>query len=235
MSKSSSEIFGSAHYQRHNARRLEHLARLSLPLEHSDVLELGSGPGDHTTFFLDRGCTVTAIDARQENLDLLNKRLNLKGNGRVSTVLGDLERPGEIDVSPHSLVYCYGLLYHLRDPESVLNWIASRCEKMLLLETCVSFGGDDKLVSVAEKKELASQSFSGTGSRPTRAWIYNRLNKLFSHVYVPAFQPYHEEFPTDWTHKEGWGSHARAIFVASREAISNPFLLDFLPPRQMRG
>ncbi|MEI5681510.1 MULTISPECIES: class I SAM-dependent methyltransferase [unclassified Mesorhizobium] len=235
MSKTPSEIFGSVHYQRHNARRLEHLARLSLPIEKSDVLELGSGPGDHTTFFLDRGCSVTAIDARQENLDLLNQRLNPKGAGKVSTVLGDLERPGDVDVKPHSIVYCYGLLYHLGDPETALNWMASRCEKMLLLETCVSFGSEDKLVAVAEKKEMASQSFSGTGTRPTRAWLHNRLNKLFSHVYVPVFQPYHEEFPTDWTRKDAWGSHARAIFVASRQAISNPMLLDFLPPRQTRG
>ncbi|MET3580140.1 SAM-dependent methyltransferase [Mesorhizobium robiniae] len=231
MSKTPSEIFGSVHYQRHNARRLEHLARLSLPIEKTDVLELGSGPGDHTTFFLDRGCSVTAVEARQENLDLLNQRLNAK----VSTVLGDLEHPDDVKVKPHSVVYCYGLLYHLSNPDAALTWMASRCEKMLLLETCVSFGAEEKLVAVKEQKDMASQSFSGAGTRPTRAWLYHRLNKLFAHVYVPVFQPYHEEFPTDWMRKDMWQSHARAIFIASRQPISNPLLLDFLPSHQTRG
>ena len=56
--------FLSMHYLRHNARRLEHLAGLGLPLHGRSVVEFGAGVGDHTAFYLDRDCAVTATDAR---------------------------------------------------------------------------------------------------------------------------------------------------------------------------
>ncbi len=43
--------FQSEHYQRHNEKRLEHLASLNLPIADSTVLEVGAGIGDHTGFF----------------------------------------------------------------------------------------------------------------------------------------------------------------------------------------
>jgi len=61
------EDFHSVSYLRHNARRLEHLASLNLDISGRSVLELGAGVGDHTTFFLDRGCTVTCVKPRAEN------------------------------------------------------------------------------------------------------------------------------------------------------------------------
>ena len=56
--------FRGGHYQRHNARRQEHLASLQLDLAGKRVLEVGAGIGDHTTFFLDRECTVVATEPR---------------------------------------------------------------------------------------------------------------------------------------------------------------------------
>ena len=62
------EGFRSDHYQRHNRRRQEHLATLELPIAGRSVLEVGAGIGDHTAFFTDRGCRVTATDGRPELL-----------------------------------------------------------------------------------------------------------------------------------------------------------------------
>ena len=59
--------FRNPAYLRMNARRLEHLAGLGLPIAGRDVLEVGAGIGDLTSFFLDRGCQVTAIEPRAEN------------------------------------------------------------------------------------------------------------------------------------------------------------------------
>jgi hypothetical protein len=50
-----------------NARRREHLAGLGLPIAGRDVLEVGAGIGDLTSFFLDRGCSVASIEPRPEN------------------------------------------------------------------------------------------------------------------------------------------------------------------------
>ena len=61
-------------YIRHNARRLEHLASLHLDLRHKSVLELGAGIGDHSSFYLDRGCRVTAVEPRPENVAVLRER-----------------------------------------------------------------------------------------------------------------------------------------------------------------
>src|SRR5690348_6158763 len=80
--------FHSDRYLRHNARRLEHLATLNLQLSGRSVLELGAGIGDHTSFFLDRGCTMCATDSRSENLNLLKARYPI-----VETMLLDLDRP----------------------------------------------------------------------------------------------------------------------------------------------
>jgi hypothetical protein len=46
-------LFHSPDYIRHNARRLEHLASLRLPIHDATVLEIGAGIGDHTTFYLE--------------------------------------------------------------------------------------------------------------------------------------------------------------------------------------
>ena len=66
--------FSGWQYIRHNARRLEHLASLGLPLHGKKVLEVGAGIGDHSSFYLDRGCEMLITEARPENLEILRLR-----------------------------------------------------------------------------------------------------------------------------------------------------------------
>ena len=66
--------FFSTPYQVHNHARLAHLESLGLPLANRRVIELGSGPGDHTGFYVRRGCAVVSVDARLDCLDVLKKR-----------------------------------------------------------------------------------------------------------------------------------------------------------------
>src|SRR5882762_5851252 len=89
-------VFHSLHYVRHNARRQEHLASLGLALQGRRVLEVGAGIGDHTTFFLDRGCSVLSVEPRLENCELyaaaMQERFRL-GYGRTAQcrlVRGDI-------------------------------------------------------------------------------------------------------------------------------------------------
>jgi 2-polyprenyl-3-methyl-5-hydroxy-6-metoxy-1,4-benzoquinol methylase len=127
--------FHSNHYLRHNARRLEHLASLGLPLAGRSVLEVGAGIGDHSHFYLDRGCRVTITEAREENLRCLRERYP-----DCSVQFLDMERPERVDGAPFDVVHCYGLLYHLRTPKEALAFLARQARGLLLLETCVSFG-----------------------------------------------------------------------------------------------
>ena len=223
-------IFHSNHYLRHNSRRLEHLASLRIPLRGKSVLEVGAGIGDLTTYYSDRGCNVYITEALQKNLKYLKKRYP---DGNIHFL--DMEHPEEIDGAPFDIVHCYGLLYHLRNPEQALRYMSRNCRNLLFLETAVSFGNDDEPNLISENKHSASQAFSGTGCRPTRNYIFNRLKQLFEYVYIPKTQPNHEEFPLDWNSP---GDHlavlSRAVFIASRQKIANEILSSKLLDQQIR-
>jgi ubiquinone/menaquinone biosynthesis C-methylase UbiE len=232
--------FRSPWYQRHNQRRQEHLASLQLDLVGKSVLEVGAGVGDHTFYFLDRDCPVVSLEARGENCQLFAESLQaLEAAGyskasRSKLVQGDVESLNGVITENFDVVYCYGLLYHLKDPDAALSAMAARCLDLLLLETCVSFGGHEAPNPVSEPRADPTQSFRGGGCRPTRPWIMNKLKALFAYVYVPRTQPAHEEFPLDWTGPQPTGRLTRATFVASRRPIVNEQLLDFLPERYTR-
>ncbi len=212
--------FHSDAYLRHNARRLEHLASLRIPVAGMSVLEIGAGIGDHSHYYIDRGCRVTITEARNENLYLLRKRYP---NCHVQFL--DMESPASIEGSPFDVIHCYGLLYHLKTPKQALAFLGQNTNSMLFLETCVSFGENEEINLTREPQSDPTQAHSGIGCRPTRAWIFKELQGLFEYVYVPRTQPCHEEFPLDWSapekHKAGY---QRAIFIASRERLENEIL-----------
>lgn len=221
------DSFSSDHYQRHNKRRQEHLASLHLDLSGRSVLEIGAGPGDHTGFFLDRGCRVTSTDGRAECVEALKARFP-----KVKVLRFDANEELPAEIEPHQIVYAYGVLYHLREPAKALGVIASFCTELLLLETCVSTGSDARLVWANEPNE-ATQALDGVGCRPTRQWVWDRLKELFEHVYLTTTQPWHEEFPIDWT--KDYPGLVRSVFVAARRPIENRFLSPTLLDKQARS
>lgn len=219
--------FYAEDYQRHNTARLAHLASLALPLESRTVLEVGSGPGDHTGFYLDRGCTVLATDARPECLEALRSR-----HPRAATAVVDWNFPprnlGDFDV-----VHCYGILYHLQYPRQALDALAKACRDLMVLETCVAPGAANELVIGREDARNPTQSFTGWACRPTRRWVFEQLRLRFSFVYSSRTQPNHPEFPTDWTLPYRIEQLIRAVFVASRRDLPLPTLSDQLLERQV--
>lgn len=222
--------FHSDAYLRLNHRRQEHLATLGLALENRTVLEVGAGIGDHTAFFLDRGARVTITDGRAKHVALVARRFP----DQEARVL-DLEQP-DPTVPDHDVVYCYGLLYHLSDPAAAIGYLAARCREAMLVETCVSPGPGEALNPTREARWNPTQATAG-GCRPTRLWVWNRLAESFPHVYATTTQPWHEEFPTDWTAWTASASAAtltRAVFVASRRPLELPSLTTELPVVQAR-
>jgi hypothetical protein len=232
-------VFHAPFYIRHNQRRLEHLASLGLDLCDKTVLEPGAGIGDHSLFYLDRGCTVTAVEPRAENLAAMRDSIAQSltpHHARLIARPGDVEALAGIE-GRFDIVHSYGLLYHLGDPARAIALFAERCAGLLLLETCVSLGDHVALNPVAEPTENPAQAFDGAGCRPTRPWVMQELRRHFEHVYLPLTQPAHDEFPLDWTVPE-WKSFtglARAVFVASRRPLDNPRLTTAIPARQTRG
>lgn len=221
--------FHSNHYLRHNQRRQEHLATLGLPLAGRNVLEVGAGIGDHTSYFIDRGCTITITDGRKANVDLLSQRFP----GRAVRHL-DLNAPDPALTERFDVVYCYGVLYHLERPAAALAYLADRCDGLLLVETCVTPGEGVALNPIREQSHRPSQAISGCGCRPTRQWVMVELRRYFDHVYVTTTQPWHEEFPLDWSLPSEPDALTRAVFVASRTAIETPLLTEEIPQHQTR-
>ena len=216
------EGFWSPEYLRHTQRRLEHLASLRLELAGRSVLEVGAGIGDHTSFFLDRGCEVVVTEGRSENLHVLRELYPARDVRLLS-----LDPPPDEPPLVADVVYCYGLLYHLSDPRAALEFMARACRSLLLLETCVSFGDQVAVNPVVERGESPTQALTGSGCRPTRPWVWNQLRGLFEFVYATTTQPWHEEFPLDWGRpREGL---ARAVFIGSRLPIESAVLTDRLP------
>ncbi len=209
------EVFRSDHYLQHNQRRQEHLASLNLPIAGRSVLELGAGIGDHTTFFLDRNCTICVTDGRPEHIEILRDRFE---GLRIELInLDDREQHFQ---EVYEIVYAYGILYHLTNPEHAIAQMAKWCSDLLLLETCVSTEDHLSVSTVEELKEVGSQAISGTGCRPSRHWVFAELGKHFSYVYTTVTQPWHLEFPTDWDAVPPDAPFTRAVFVASRAPLN---------------
>ncbi|MCW3033828.1 MAG: hypothetical protein JWM60_2173 [Solirubrobacterales bacterium] len=222
------DVFWSAHYLRHNQRRQEHLASLGLPLAGQRVLETGAGIGDHTSFFLDRGCSVVVTEAQEQNLAILRERYP---DGDIRRLDLDLLPPDPIAVD---VVYSYGTLYHLERPAEALAWMARCAGSLLLLETCVAAGAGMELNAFPEQPAAPENAIRGQGCRPTRDWVWRELAASFPYVYMPITQPWHEEFPLDWARPELAGTPLiRSVFVGSRRQLANPLLSDRMPMVQV--
>lgn len=224
---STRDHFHSYQYQRHNQRRQEHLAGLGLNIHGSTVLELGAGIGDHTSFFIDRGCKVVSTEARQSNLEILRSRYP-----DIQARHLDCDNPDPAFNDRFDIVYCYGLLYHLNKPAEAIDFMSRWCKQMLLLETCVSFGEEELINYCSEDATNPTQALAGKGCRPTRRWVYNQLMKHFEFVYLPITQPSHEEFPVNWTVAPLPSRLTRAVFIGSRQKLYNELLIEEIPVQQ---
>jgi SAM-dependent methyltransferase len=222
--------FSSLPYQAHNRARLAHLESLGLPLSNRRVLELGSGPGDHTEFYIKRQCEIISVDARQECLDVLKGRYP-----GVQTVLCDLNEPARLaELGLFDVIHCYGILYHLENPHRLLAYMGGASSGLAIVETCVSPGNTQSMEIAHETLGDYTQSFTGQGCRPARKWLFEELGRFFSFVYHTRTQPNHPEFPIDWNDLSAAPPLVRAVFVASKEPLDLPSLSPTLLDSQQR-
>jgi FkbM family methyltransferase len=214
------ETFGREESHRLNTQRLEHLDSLGLDLSGKRVLEVGAGVGDLTPFFIDQGCQVTTTDVRPENVDALRQRFAghpLVDVGRFDAQGGD--PPGE----GFEVVFFYGVLHHLSDPEKALSCLARSCTGLLLLESCVTVGPAAQLHPHLEGGIDRSQGLDGVGCRPTRQWVWEALEARMPHVYSSRTRPRHECYPQGWSQRPArfpGQEHLRAVFLASQKPLS---------------
>ncbi len=208
-----------------NHARQDHLAALGLDLQAKRVLEVGAGIGLHTEFFEKRGCDVLSSDANPVNVAEMLRRYPHRKIGVL-----DLDRPIALaDLGRFDIVYCYGTLYHLQDPDGALARLAAVCTGQILVETLVVPGNYPELHRVVEPLS-ANQGIRGIGTRPTRPWVMSALRRHFGHAYATLDQPDFPDFVTDWEMVEHTGN-LRAVFVGSKYPLRLPALTAVLPIR----
>ncbi|HTN20023.1 MAG TPA: methyltransferase domain-containing protein [Pelobium sp.] len=208
-------------YQHINIERLKHLDTLGLGVEGKRILDLGAGIGDHSLFYLYKNCEVTALEGRKDLVDFINERLNLSASCvNFEEELNLLEQYRNYDFA-----HCFGLLYHLKNPEEFLHSVA-KTANVLLLETIVSNESLDDINLIAEDSKNSTQAISGIGCRPNRKWLYIKLKTIFKHVYIPLTQPNHDQFPKDWTNSPKGMSHSRIFFIGSHIELDSPLLTE---------
>ena len=213
------DMFDSEGAMKINRARQDHLASLGLDLARKSVLEVGAGVGWHTGFFERLGCRIVSTDGRPENVREHLIRFPYR-KGRVFVVdlavEGSHKKFGDFDI-----VYCYGTLYHLADPDLCMRELASQCSELFLLESCVNPADNGEINLVSEDPDNPNQSLLGVGCRPGRDWIMKELRKHFPFVYVTVAQPDHPDFDLSWpaSKPNNLSQLSRSVFVASRSEV----------------
>jgi hypothetical protein len=219
------DSFWTPAYQKHNVARLQHLESLGLAINNKTVIEFGAGVGDHTLFYLWKNCQVIPTEARQDLVDFIQHRFGIDAlQLDIENDLAKIKLLQTVDI-----IHCYGFLYHISNPNEFLEAIVDTSQ-LLLLESCVS--DDYQLEGVYltnEVKENLTQATSGTGCRPTRSWIFNKLKQLYPYVYMPTTQPKHQEFPINWVDLKSPDHLIRAVFIASKNRLKSPYLIEEIP------
>jgi cyclopropane fatty-acyl-phospholipid synthase-like methyltransferase len=134
------------------------------------ILEVGCGTGELGQVFVEAGSYVVSIDARTEYILELRRRFP----DREAHVV-NLEHWNPGSLGRFDAVLCFGLLYHLSTPAEFLG-VCTTVAPVVFLETVVSDspGAVCPLVSEAG----SDQAWSGTGCRPSPAWLHECMSKL---------------------------------------------------------
>jgi SAM-dependent methyltransferase len=220
-------IFDQQHFLEITNAQLEHLVSLNLDMNNCSVLEVGAGVGNLTHLFESINCKILSTDAREGLVTEHRKRFPDR-----KVEVADLElsktynRFGIFDI-----VFCYGTLYHLSNPEFAIEKLSKKCKKFFLLETCVFPIDNGKVNLEFEISDLKFNSIHGVGCRPARNWIMEKLKKYYPYSYVTAHQPKHFLYSLNWP-SVNQNYYGRAVFIGSKIKLNNPLLLENLPLKQ---
>lgn len=165
-----------------------------LDLRDLRVLELGPRDGHQSVMLEKLGAReVVALEGRRENLDHCLRTKERYGLDRTSFHLADVEALADGRLAPpfegtFDLVFCAGLLYHLREPGRVLEWCRRQSPTLFLQTHYVEEGAAGRY----RRREFRDMTYRHgaheyraklfeeeagnprTGLAPTSVWLYER-------------------------------------------------------------
>ena len=182
------EIFNDSTYINFDQVRFENFDKLGIDFKNKNILELGSGIGNHTNFLLTKKPKfIVSIEGREDNFEVLKKTIKSK---KVKNVLHDLEKPIPDFNMKFDWVYNYGLLYHLKNPFEFIDNLSDVNHENMILETCIELDGEENNLNEGSQQ---SQALNGVGSRPNIYKLVEKFNTIYEQVYYPE-QPNHRWF-----------------------------------------
>jgi hypothetical protein len=158
------------------------------------VLELGPRDG-HQSIMLEKlgVAEVVAVEGRPENLEHCLRTKERYGLDRTTFHLADVEALARGSVPPpfegtFDLVYCTGVLYHLREPAPVLEWCRRQAPTLFLQTHYVEEGAADRYRrpdfrdttyrhAGREYRAMVFEEEAGNlraGLRASSIWLYER-------------------------------------------------------------
>lgn len=186
-----SELFNGDNYRAYNHARRSTFLSMGWNMQGWQVLDVGCGDGYFgDSIFTPEGAILTCADGRPEHIETLKReRPHLAARAQVV----DLEH--DFPAGKYSMVFAVGLLYHLSNPTDFLRHCA-HAAPILFMETVV-WNTDADDIQLVQEGDFYDQAVSGTGCRPSPAWLDRTLKEVgYSNVYEPE-RPDHQDFPLE--------------------------------------
>lgn len=220
-------VFDREHVDHFNKRRKEFLERL-LPTLMKEYrletgLDVGCGVGYFANYLAHLGLSVTAFDARPQNITHAMSRYS-----GVNFLVHDLEDRSVRDLGTYDVVLCFGLLYHLENPFLAIRNLSALTRKVLIVESIVA-STHAPVAWLVDEGEGEDQGLQYIAFIPSEKSIVKMLYRAgFSQVYRVTALPNHEDFRDRLFQKR-----RRTIIVASNLSVESP-LLQCVPEPKVR-
>ena len=138
------------------------------------VLDIGCGDGDMSFFLESLGCQVHALDLPATNFNQMRGVAALKQalNSPLQIFQMDLDELAALPHNGYGLTICLGLLYHLKNPYSLLERLA-RITHYCLLSTRVARYTPDHQTDLRELPVAYLLDECEANDDPTNFWVFS--------------------------------------------------------------
>jgi tRNA (mo5U34)-methyltransferase len=140
------------------------------------VLDIGCGDGDMSFFLESLGCQVHALDLPATNFNQMRGVAALKQalNSPLQIFEMDLDELAALPHKGYGLTICLGLLYHLKNPYSLLERLA-RITHYCLLSTRVARYTPDHQTDLRELPVAYLLDEREANDDPTNFWVFSEI------------------------------------------------------------
>jgi tRNA (mo5U34)-methyltransferase len=140
----------------------------------SDLLDVGAADGVLSFFFEHLGFGVDAVDHAATNYNGMRgiRALQRALNSKVRVIDADLDSGAPLPEKRYGLAFCLGLLYHVRNPFSLLERLAERAQYCILSTRIAQLSPDHKTV-LRELPVAFLVDADELNSDATNHWIFS--------------------------------------------------------------